>query len=323
MSKNCWTLCSGIFVLGSDILFWRYAAKLQMVCSEMCRRRCLALFVIVGFLFAGDAQAKPKTISLAQPIIPVTVQQDIARIANALEAANTKQQSAKEKQLDEKKLKDQDNMVGLARRMFWLGVFDSMITVIGVILVGWTLHHTKRAADAAQSALTKLERPHLFIESPQVAPDTRIRLQRNGPTWVGELPFFDVLYNVVNYGRSPAILIERSATAYIGESLPSTPEINPNDIYNDPVVIPANGSRKGWKTFWRAKLTDDIIGRLWLRRSVVGQNDCLRAYLFVRLKYESVAGKVDEIGAIWEYLVDIDAFIPLQDVNYAYRHLGD
>ena len=47
-----------------------------------------------------------------------------------------------------------------------------------------------------------------------------------------------------------------------------------------------------------------------------------KAYLFVRLKYESVYGKTDEVGAIWKYLIDINAFNPVQIENYTYRKLG-
>jgi hypothetical protein len=89
---------------------------------------------------------------------------DIHRLANALEAANSRQRTPADKREAIQNLQVQENMAAYAGRMFWVGVAESIITFVGVVLVGFTLAATrsaaseaKRAADAAMKALDQSE----------------------------------------------------------------------------------------------------------------------------------------------------------------------
>jgi hypothetical protein len=99
-----------------------------------------------------------------RPAIPSAIEADIHRLANALEASNSRRRTAAEKQEAIQNLQAQENMAAYAGRMFWVGFAESTITFIGVVLVGFTLAATRsaanearRAADAAMKALDQSE----------------------------------------------------------------------------------------------------------------------------------------------------------------------
>lgn len=273
---------------------------------------------------ANSGKPQKEEAPRGQQNAPLTLNQtDISRLTKAVEGIAASADSPDERKNAHDNLNAQRQMAEAASNTVIVASVEATITLIGVILVGITLWHTKRAADAAEGTLTKLERPHLFIESPRLAPDTRMRLTSIRAAWVGGPPGFNVEYDVMNYGRSPAILRQRSATVFIGPVLPKAPAINPNDVYVDAVAIPSEGSRKGWKAFFRGALTDELINSLREARGpAVGTPAGDKVYVFVQIRYESVSGKSDEVGAIWEYLIDIHAFVPREIENYSYRKLG-
>ena len=312
----------------------------------MLRDCWLPLCAAAGLALAVPVHAQPKGTSdhhqtnaeqshnqraeKPEQAIPPVVQSYIERIAGALEAANAHEGSPKKNDYAEDDLQAQKTMADSASRMFWVAVGDTALTLVGIILLGLTLaaawasaRHTKRTADAAEGSFTKLERPHLFVESPRLDRNTRMRFNPHIPThWIGDPPGFEVAYDILNYGRSPAIIKERSATVFIGAELPSIPAVNQNDVFTDLVAIKSEGAREGWTAFYRGNLTDEMIEMLRVAQATPDAHG-LRAYLFVRLRYEGVYGKVDEIGAIWEYHIDADVFDPCEIENYNYRKLGD
>jgi hypothetical protein len=281
-----------------------------------------------------NGQTKPQADE--PPSISAATENDIRRIASALETANQKQPTAEEQDQARRNLAAQEKIADWAPAVFWVALVELLVTAAGVFLIWRTLEaswtsareakrtadEAKRQADAAEGAFTKLERPHLFVESPRLEANTEVRLNPKIPTvWIGGPPMFQAEYDIFNYGRSPAIIKERCATIFICKELPPNPIEHPYDVYTDLVAIKADGSRKGWRVFWRGDLTDEVINGLYLTRS--GPTDQgLRAYLFVRLRYVSVSGTTDEIGAIWEYLIDIEKFDPVVIENFSYRRLG-
>jgi hypothetical protein len=257
-----------------------------------------------------------------------TIHQELDRIARALEVANNAKQSAEERKLEIDNRDAQAAMARWAEKMFYTAVVELSLTAGGIFLLWRTLNaswaaarEARRAADIAENATNKLERPHLFIESPEIEGSVanRIRLR----LMLTEMPNdFMPTYDIFNYGRSPGIIVERSASVYIGEALPSVPEVNTNDVYTDVDVIPATGSRKGFGTLYHGTLDSALIEKLHFTRNG-GEPPNTRCYLFVRLKYESVYGTVDEVGEIWEYLIDLGQFMRRNIPGYTYRVLGE
>lgn len=66
-------------------------------------------------------------------------------------------------------LEAQTDMAFWAKLMFWASFAGVVVTFVGVCLVGWTLHHTKRAADYAEQMVNEAkdttEAAHAQIEA--------------------------------------------------------------------------------------------------------------------------------------------------------------
>jgi hypothetical protein len=306
----------------------------------MPKRYWLPLIAVVGLLGSVHAQtvshdtrgntaahkrqSKPKADT--PPAIPVAIQDAIKRIPGALEAANNHPYAAEERQRSKDNLKAEQDTVFWAFMMFLVALLETLVTAAGVFLVWRTLiasreaaGHAKRAADAAENSYTSLERPHLFPEGPRLDPVTVKRIYAGG-TWM-EPPLFRAFFDITNYGRSPAIIRQSSATIFIGESLPENPQIPPGDIFTESLFpIGADKTKKEWIAFYRGSLTDELIIQLQEGRTATDMG--YKAFLFVQLRYDSVNGKTDSIGLIWEYLIDVRQFVPRQIPNYSYRILG-
>jgi hypothetical protein len=139
----------------------------------MRKRFWITLFALLAAAFGSQptiaantshpqSDLKPVTPLLrsANETAPIAIQNDLRRIAVALETANTANESPEEKKNVADNLRYQQRMATSAERMFWVGLFESAITLLGVILVGLTLRATrqavreaKRAADAAEETL--------------------------------------------------------------------------------------------------------------------------------------------------------------------------
>jgi hypothetical protein len=183
----------------------------------MSRRYWLPLIAVVGLTLPVHAQSvgnqsahkpsatqgAPKPKADAPPAISVAVQDDIKRIARALETANDKPESAAEKSRAEQDLQAQKDMVTWARGMFWAGVAELLLTVAGVLLIWRTLRaswaaarEAKRAADAAHTAL----------EDSRISSEQQLRAYVNVSKMraklEGNLLWFKIIF--VNAGQTPA-----------------------------------------------------------------------------------------------------------------------
>jgi len=113
------------------------------------------------------AEAKPSS----PPSVPLAVQNQIERIARALETANTKQPPH-----DDSGKRSADAEENAAYWAFWMvvvGALETAVTLIGVALVARTLIHTRRAADAAQQsfrAMVRIERPYVTARQFEISP---------------------------------------------------------------------------------------------------------------------------------------------------------
>ena len=177
---------------------------------------------------------------------------------------------------------------------------------------------TKRGADISEKSFSSLERPYLFVEAVEAPhPITR--------DWVNEPQpnngFFDIHFKVRNYGRTPAILKELCGQVYIGDDLPNAPAYHPPDIHEYEWVI-ASGGEQSFYSFYRGKITPEMVGDLFLSRNYIEGHKPTRCYFFGYLKYESVYGAIDSVGFCWEFLV-INNFLLQQEIeNYTFRRQG-
>ena len=110
------------------------------------------------------------------PAVPLDVENDIHRIADALESANAQISAADQQRYNDDYLKTQNQMARWAKWMFFVACFESIVTAIVVVLVWLTLktvrtsateagkaaRETKRQADIAQQMFESLETPYVY-----------------------------------------------------------------------------------------------------------------------------------------------------------------
>jgi hypothetical protein len=107
----------------------------------------------------SSAQNPPNRISQQpEPIVPLVIQNDIDRIANALETANKHPKAAGEEQQARDDLKAQRKIATSAQAMPWIAAFEVLVTLGGVVLVGLTLKATRRAAKAARKTVKQMRK---------------------------------------------------------------------------------------------------------------------------------------------------------------------
>jgi hypothetical protein len=140
----------------------------------MSRRYCLPHIAAVGIVLAGclgvaegqpigndtkgkssasKIQDKPQTDKSLLTLD--TLQNQIKDFTRALVTAIDKPKSADEEERAKRDLKAQEEMAFWAKLMFFAAGVEACLTGIGVFLVWRTLLHTKRAADAAQDAVSE------------------------------------------------------------------------------------------------------------------------------------------------------------------------
>ena len=101
----------------------------------------------------GTAQA----VDISQAPTPSRLQSDVSRIARALEEANRHPGAAAEIQRAKENLKAQQDTAKWAAWMLLVGSVEAGITFIGVVLVGFTLAATRKAAGAARDTVTAMD----------------------------------------------------------------------------------------------------------------------------------------------------------------------
>lgn len=222
----------------------------------MSRRYWLPLFAVVGLNLAGEVHAQtvrqdargnastqqgaPKPKTDAPPAVPIAVQNDIERIARALETANQKRPSPTEEDRAKRNLASQEKMAdatGWAEGMFFLGLAEILITAAGVFLIYRTLIYTargaadaKRSADAAEESLKETRRAAnatVGAERDRLRPQD-IFLQNVAGTFTAqELLEWDYIFvRFRNGGKSAANVVTISVNRLVTEALPDVPTYN-------------------------------------------------------------------------------------------------
>jgi hypothetical protein len=276
----------------------------------------------------ANPQAKPNPGDLS------AIKDQIHSIASALESANNKRQTKEEKDSAARNLVAQETLAFWAGCMFWVGLGEIVVTIVGVIFIWLTLNvswatakEAKRAADEARRQADVAEaglRPHLFVDNVRVREPVNANwLSLSEGEFASKRP--DVFYDIKNYGRSPAIIRELKGGIYIGPELPVMPTPNGNDIWTDEMVISTDNKERGREFFffYRKPFTKTLLHDLVLTRADFEADPPTRFFFFVQIRYEGPNQSVDEFGVLWEYLVDIGRWLPRPEIaNYTYRRQG-
>lgn len=96
----------------------------------------------------GNAKASAEKQPQAEPIVPALkqIESAIRDVISESDEANDQRQHDRE----EADLKAQQDMAIWAERMFWATFAAVVVSLLGLALIGRTLHHTRRAADYAK-----------------------------------------------------------------------------------------------------------------------------------------------------------------------------
>lgn len=202
------------------------------------------------------------------------------------------------------------------RRGFWLGILTLVAAGAAALFAGAAAYHTRRSADVSEQAFVSLERPHIFVQNAIAEEPISAAWVRHGPLW----RTFKVVYEVANYGRTPAIVKEIAQAIFIGPELPEKPIYNANDISD--MEVPILGKPRELLVFYRGDLNEELINSLLLSNIHIEGTTPTYCYLYGYVRYESVHGMTDEVGFCWRHLVEQPYLIPHVDPRYVYRKLG-
>jgi hypothetical protein len=230
--------------------------------------------------YQSQAPTQPPT--QPNPVTPRIIQNDISRIANALETANAHPNAAEEQQQAIDNIKAQRAIAKWAKITAVIAGIDTIVTFIGVVLVGFTLDATRRAASAAVQTVEHMRgsthtelRAYIGIRNngtvfvPMIArvatggePVEAVRTEKNGT----------IAIYTLNYGKTPA----RNAAMYFHIMDGDSPSSELNDGLcklgaNPQILHPGQsfgkilGERKPFEPFFIYGYVDysDIFGHRW------------------------------------------------------------
>ena len=152
---------------------------------------------------SNTAKAQDKPQGDETPFALTDIRDAIERLTSAYLARQNKPKSVEEEQITTRDLKAQEGMAWAAKIMIGVGVFESVVTLAGVILVFATLRHTKRAADAAIQAVEETRKATTSsTDSAFQQLRAYVHFERGSVTHEGAETFANV--NLRNAGKTPA-----------------------------------------------------------------------------------------------------------------------
>lgn len=98
-------------------------------------------------------QHRPKRQTEPKPSDLASLQHQIDGIVRALKAIEAKTSATHVTSAAERTAQAEEDAAARASDLVWVGGAEAAITAMGVLLVAWTLYHTKRAADAAEKSV--------------------------------------------------------------------------------------------------------------------------------------------------------------------------
>lgn len=315
----------------------------------LCAAIAFSLSYSLGYQAANeDRQADYKAYDVAEKAHRECAAK--SSVEEALRCYTEAEKASREDHRAEQDLNAQRQMADWAKWMFYataiIGALTVGVTGVGVYFVRKTLVETQRttwfadktareatranniarsnvrvARESAERQLQVLrdtESPHIFIEN--VRAEVPITID-----WFDipeeKLPFWDVLYDTVNYGRTPAIIVETRAGLYFGNMLSETPEWFPGEIHVGEWVI-AGGSKRTSGAFYRGKITHQLLNDVWCSQTYDPKCEPTKIFFYGYVRYRGVNGTEDHIGFCYEYRPHPNVFILEDRPNYSYRRRG-
>lgn len=244
-------------------------------------------------------QKAPKADTAPSSTAPI--ERDAKRIARALEEENAAQNSKANQNRAERNVEAQEKLAKWAPWMFGVGTAETVVTLVGVVLVGFTLRESKRSADAAQALLTSADRPHVVVEYIQVDPFDK------GPE--PERDSVRLAWRFINHGDDLAFLTGYSILTSIQPvgTLDDPPDMEIQKIYwplapKQAWGTPINAAKR------KKVFTED------LRTEIL--DDKMAFYCMGSMNYNDPAGDSHSHRFVYIYRLSDKKFVPHPDDRY-------
>lgn len=219
-----------------------------------------------------------------------------------------------------KDLQAQEKMALWARWMFVASALAAIGAVGALFWLRLTWGETRRAADIAQNAFLMAERPHVFVGDLEAV--TPLFSDYLEGVREPSLDFFEVVFDVQNHGKTPAIIKSLQSSVRMLPDLVGEPEFFGGETSNFEIIIPAERAKSAAQ-FMRRKINDEELQTVRMSREVFTKNaQVLHIYFYVKIIYTSVAGSVDEVMAAFRYDPRVNDFLPADSPTFNYRRLG-
>jgi hypothetical protein len=251
----------------------------------------------------------------AKPIDFAPISDEIKRLTGAVESVKPEGKSADETKRDADDLTAQQDMAKWARLMYIVTALTTVLTAIGVVLLGATLYFTKRAADAsdemvrqsiiaskaavdAAKAADLTAQSMIKIEAPIVRAmymDARVRtdgalMQQPSNSAELKINFFDFR----NYGKTPAFLTKFELGFGLFESLPQTPSYSEEVTFDQSDVIKPEPQQNGFEI--SVKKGAEEVGGVELDKFIAAQ---ATFYVYCRLYFTDFLGNDECTAECW------------------------
>lgn len=217
------TSTRGAFLMTTKVFFVRLDGDRGML-PRRNRMKFSAFFAAIAlFMLISDAQSQRQRQQQASPADERGTEQS-PLVVKVTPATKSEEETAKEdrerkekSEIDRKLVAFNGDLAYYARLLAWLAGLQLLALFVQATFLGLTLKTTARAATAAKNssdASIALERPCLFVASTQVGEE-----HNEADRTISH--FCD--YSIENYGRSPAVLVERCVDLRYLPELPEKP----------------------------------------------------------------------------------------------------
>jgi hypothetical protein len=187
----------------------------------------------------GQQQIAAKSQGVPHPAAAV-IQSDVKLPTGAHKPPDTKPNPSPEQQQATDNLKAQQDMASASARMVYVAGLEALITLAGVILVGFTLYHTREAAKAARDAVGEAKRAadaaNTSIDVTREIGQAQVRayLTCEGATFSIEDDWMLCQPVIRNYGQSPASNVKiRAVVSSMTKEIPGEGRIPPHSARQD------------------------------------------------------------------------------------------
>lgn len=249
-----------------------------------------------------------------------SIQGDIKRIADTLDAESRKQSPDEKNNRAERNVVAQETVARWTRPLFIMGGIELFLTLAGIILVGFTVHYTRKtwhaqkiATDAAvhqaqiaNATFKNLERPYLYVSGIQG-------------------PFFDadddvyVTYKVANHGKIAAkiesVLVQNCAEANAFPTLILQESLN-GRLLSDRIFGPGEVREKVSifaPSGMQFRLENADTEHEWVKPHIGTSQEY---FVYVRIDYGGPFTSGHCTKACWRWDNGENAFVELNDSKY-------